>query len=105
MTENRENYIERKEEVIVCNPINFSFSDAIHDAEKIHSKKRDDYGDSFQRSLRKYGDVSFLTVMSHKFDRLNNLLLTGKKPQNESVLDTVIDMAVYSLMYYTEKKK
>jgi hypothetical protein len=71
-----------------------------------YARKNSDYGDSFGRSVERYGIIAALTRLSDKFNRFENLILSsnGSKPLvgDESVLDTLLDMATYALMTYME---
>lgn len=69
-----------------------------------YRRKNADYGDSFGRSVEKYGIIAALTRMSDKWNRLENLILKDGKSEvaDESVLDTLLDLAAYSLMTYME---
>ena len=74
-----------------------------------YARKNSDYGDSFGRSVERYGIIAALTRLSDKFNRFENLILSsngsnGSKPLvgDESVLDTLLDMATYALMTYVE---
>ena len=75
-----------------------------------YRRKNADYGDSFGISVRKYGIIAALTRMSDKWNRLENLILNMDKNSvpnvsDESVLDTLLDMATYALMTYMEIEK
>lgn len=64
-----------------------------------YSRKNADYGDSFGVSVRKYGPIAGLTRISDKFNRLESLIL--KKEQHvadESITDTLLDLANYSML-------
>jgi len=62
-------------------------------------KKNNDYGNSFDKSIDKYGVIAALVRMSDKWERLNNLLLhTKSEVTDESIEDTLIDLASYSVM-------
>ena len=68
-----------------------------------YSRKNADYGDSFGVSVRKYGPIAGLTRISDKFNRLESLIL--KKEQHvvdESITDTLLDLANYSIMLLME---
>ena len=72
-----------------------------------YRRKNADYGDSFGISVRKYGIIAALTRMSDKWNRLENLILNREKGNDnlvadESVLDTLLDMATYCLMTIME---
>lgn len=64
-----------------------------------YESKNSDYGDSFGKSVEKYGLISALTRISDKFNRLENLILTKEnKVGDETLLDTLLDMANYCIM-------
>lgn len=69
-----------------------------------YRRKNADYGDSFGRSVEKYGVIAALTRMSDKWNRLENLILkrTDGLVGDESVLDTLMDLAAYALMTFIE---
>lgn len=66
-----------------------------------YARKNKDYGDSFGKSVRHYGFIAALTRLSDKFNRVENFILAGIKNgmvSDESLRDTLIDMATYALM-------
>lgn len=71
-----------------------------------YRRKNADYGDSFGISVRKYGIIAALTRMSDKWNRLENLILHREKQTtlvaDESVLDTLLDLATYCMMTVME---
>lgn len=69
----------------------------------LYEKKDKDYGDSFGKSIKKYGAVAGLVRISDKFNRLENLMLNGEcEIKDESVKDTLMDLANYAIMLYME---
>lgn len=65
----------------------------------LYEKKNRNYGDSFGKSLEKYGKISALTRISDKFNRLENGILSKDfDPDDESLEDTLLDMASYCIM-------
>ena len=61
--------------------------------------KNRNYGNSFEISLNKYGIIAALTRLSDKFNRLETLILKGENgTSDESIADTLIDLANYSVM-------
>lgn len=70
------------------------------DLANLYSRKNEDYGDSFGRSVEKYGLISALTRMSDKFNRLESLILAhgDAKVSDESLDDTLRDLAAYCIM-------
>lgn len=74
----------------------------------IYRRKNATYGNSFGKSIEKYGLIAALTRISDKFNRAENLILGAKNEvPDESISDTLIDMANYCLMtaYEIEKIK
>lgn len=69
-----------------------------------YERKNNDYSDSFGQSVREFGPVAGVVRISDKFNRLKSLLLTGKeqKVSDESVQDTLLDMANYCIMLKME---
>lgn len=70
--------------------------------------KNHDYGNSFATTWREFGDKGSITgvaQISHKYHRLLNLAL-GTKPQvDESIDDTLMDMANYCILTLMELQK
>ena len=72
----------------------------------IYRKKNADYGNSFSRAVEKYGLVSALTRISDKFNRLESLILHKEQEvKDESVQDTLLDLANYCIMTVMEIRK
>lgn len=68
-----------------------------------YERKNNDYSDSFGQSIREFGFVAGIVRISDKFNRLKSLL-SGKeqKVNDESVQDTLLDMANYCIMLKME---
>lgn len=65
----------------------------------LYSKKNPVYGNSFERSLKKYGKISGLTRISDKFNRLEKIITSPDIETNdESLEDTLLDLASYCIM-------
>lgn len=65
----------------------------------IFIEKNQKYGNSFESSLDKYGNIAALTRISDKFNRFENLVLTDDEgTDDESIMDTLFDMANYCIM-------
>lgn len=76
----------------------------------IYKAKNSDYGNSFGTSLDKYGTIAALSRISDKFNRFETLILNGEDSAkvNESVEDTLLDLANYAIMtvgYFREKRE
>lgn len=70
----------------------------------IYESKNADYGDSFSDSVKEFGYIAGIVRMSDKFNRLKTLLAHNKEAyiKTESVKDTLIDLASYSVMLLME---
>lgn len=57
------------------------------------------YGNSVETSIDKYGLIAVLTRISDKFNRFEYLVMNEDNgTADESIIDTLIDMANYSVM-------
>lgn len=75
----------------------------IHDT---YVKKNHDYGDSFSRSFKKYGLVAAMVRMEDKWNRLDNMALGAEqKVADETIRDTLLDLAGYCVMTTMELDK
>lgn len=75
------------------------FRDIANGLASLYEKKNRNYGDSFGKSIEKYGKISALTRISDKFNRLENAILSKDfDPDDESLEDTLLDMASYCIM-------
>lgn len=69
----------------------------------LYERKNSDYGNSFGETFKKLGIISSITRMSDKLNRI--ISLTTKKNQkvnDESIADTLMDLASYSIMTLIE---
>lgn len=65
----------------------------------VYEAKNHDYGNSFDKSLDKYGLIAALTRMSDKFNRAENIILGQEvRIKDESIIDTLLDLANYAVM-------
>lgn len=72
----------------------------------IYYRKNQDYGDSFGESFEQLGLISAVTRILDKTNRLVNLS-SGKDQHvnDESIEDTLMDLANYSVMTLIELRK
>lgn len=61
-------------------------------------KKNSDYGSSAFETAEKYGDISFLIRMEDKMNRLRMLSKRGSSEVDESLCDTLLDLAGYAIL-------
>ena len=67
--------------------------------------KNKDYGTSVQDTYEKFGDISYLVRLHDKWNRINALMKNGKaEVKDESIDDTILDMANYLLLWLTSRK-
>ena len=81
------------------------YTKIVNEMYEIYKAKNEDYGDSVHDTFLKYGLLSFLVRMEDKISRLRSLTLKGKKEQrvkNESILDTLQDLANYAILAIIE---
>lgn len=81
------------------------YTKIVNEMYEIYKAKNADYGDSVHDTFLKYGLLSFLVRMEDKISRLRSLTLKGKKEErvkNESILDTLQDLANYAILAIIE---
>lgn len=73
----------------------------------LYKQKNVAYGDSFRKSLEKYGIVSAIIRLGDKLQRAESLLIDKNRNEikDESVIDTLTDLAMYSMMLSYELEK
>lgn len=71
---------------------------------EMYIKKNADYGDSVGELYKKLGDISFLTRISDKYNRLMNLMTTEGEQNYESIEDTIQDLANYCIIWLMERE-
>ena len=72
------------------------------------ARKRNDYGNSTEDTLHRYGRVSLLVRMRDKLNRLDNLLLNkdnSRRVMDENINDTLLDLANYAIIAILELTK
>ena len=70
---------------------------------ELYAKKNHDYGDSFAQSFREEGMAMVRIRLGDKFNRLKALARCGEqKVADESIRDTLIDLANYAIMTVLE---
>ena len=84
------------------------FSDITEEMNALYERKNHDYGNSFSETFRKLGIISAATRMLDKMNRIVSLVTKDQQKVNdESLRDTLIDIANYAVMTIMEidKKK
>lgn len=71
---------------------------------ELYERKNADYGDSFAQAR---AEVPFYTLgkLYDKFSRYKNIVLSGEETKvNETIEDTLLDMANYCIMEVLERR-
>lgn len=82
---------------ILCNELNDTYN-----------KKNHDYGDSFGETFKKLGIISAVTRISDKYNRLVSLCTLPEEERmvkDETISDTLLDMANYCIMTEIELRR
>ena len=84
------------------------FKDVTEEMNALYERKNHDYGNSFSETFRKLGIISATTRMLDKMNRIVSIVTKDQQKVNdESLRDTLIDIANYAVMTIMEidKKK
>lgn len=68
----------------------------LRDRVEVYLSKNKRYGDSYLNKLEEHGIVTFKIVGGFKVDRIKNMIAQGITDEDESVLDSVLDLFNYS---------
>ena len=71
----------------------------------IYNRKNADYGDSFGDTFHKLGIISAVTRITDKVNRLQSLCVRAARVPEESVKDTLLDLANYAIMTVIELER
>ena len=66
-------------------------------------KKNKDYGSSVEDTFEKFGDISYLVRITDKYNRICSLLNKEGGVKDESIDDTIRDMANYSFLWLASR--
>lgn len=95
--------VHSREEVKRPNSMKYEIHQEICDElNKIYKAKNHDYGDSFGETYKKLGIISAITRITDKVNRLQSLATKEQKVKDESIKDTLKDLANYSIMTLIE---
>ena len=75
-----------------------SFKSITSKMAETYEKKNHDYGDSFDKSLDKFGLIASVVRMGDKMNRIESLAQKKAMVQDESIKDTLFDLANYAIM-------
>ena len=66
-------------------------------------KKNKDYGSSVEDTFEKFGNISYLVRITDKYNRICSLLNREGEVKDESIDDTIRDMANYSFLWLASR--
>ena len=69
---------------------------------ELYKTKNHDYGDSFGKSYKDYGVIMAAIRLDDKLNRFKTLIKETAMVSDESIVDTLRDLANYSLMTIIE---
>lgn len=77
-----------------------TFDRICHEIMELHARKNKDYGNAADASYREFGITSYVIRLNDKMNRLKSLTKSGaeQKVKSESIEDTLMDLAAYSIM-------
>lgn len=78
------------------------FENIISEMLELYKTKNHDYGDSFGETYQKLGLISAVTRISDKVNRLQSLCTKEQKIYDESIRDSLIDLANYAVLTLIE---
>lgn len=82
-----------------------TFESVLDEMRDLHAKKNKDYGDAFHKSFEEFGVTAGVVRLNDKMERVKSLVKNGKaEVKDESLMDTLKDMASYAVMLYVELK-
>jgi hypothetical protein len=68
----------------------------------LYDAKNKDYGDSFGKGYKEYGMKMPVIRLEDKLNRIKSLIKNEASVKNESLIDTLMDLANYSIMTIIE---
>ena len=74
------------------------FKEVVKGMISTYIRKNHDYGNSFDKSLDKFGLVASVVRIGDKMNRIESLVQKKAMVQDESIKDTLLDMASYCVM-------
>lgn len=75
-----------------------SFMDITTDMAKTYAAKNHDYGNSFEQSCNKFGIIASVVRLGDKMNRIESLAVKKAEVKDETIKDTLLDLANYAIM-------
>lgn len=92
----------RKFEKVFNDPLVKHHHDICVALNELYERKNHDYGNSFGETYKKLGIISAVTRLTDKYNRLVSLCTKDQMVTDESIEDTLLDMANYAIMTLME---
>lgn len=77
-----------------------AFADTVGKMTRLYSKKNHDYGNSFEKGMTDIGIMYGVGRLYDKMNRIVTLSKTEAEIKDESIQDTLLDLACYAVMNY-----
>ncbi len=74
------------------------FMDITTNMVKTYAAKNHDYGNSFEQSCNKFGIIASVVRLGDKMNRIESLAVKKAEVKDESIKDTLLDLANYAIM-------
>lgn len=85
------------------NPFMEEYEKIVTETMELCIKKNKDYGSSVQDTYERFGDVSYLVRITDKYNRICSLLDKKAEVKDESIDDTIRDMANYCFLWLASR--
>ena len=85
------------------NPFMKEYKKIVNEIVELCKRKNADYGSSVQDTYEKFGDISYLTRITDKYNRICSLMTKENKVKDESIIDSIKDMGNYCFLWATSK--
>lgn len=85
------------------NPFMEEYEKIVTETMELCIKKNKDYGRSVQDTYERFGDVSYLVRITDKYNRICSLLDKKAEVKDESIDDTIRDMANYCFLWLASR--
>lgn len=70
-----------------------------------YKRKNNDYGNSFTKTYEEFGNTMSIIRLQDKLERFKRLSKATQEVKDESIIDTLLDLANYSIMTVMELQK
>lgn len=82
-----------------------TFKDILNKMYEIYERKNADYGDSFSKSYGEFGLTASAIRINDKNERFKQLIKKEAQVKDESIEDTLLDLANYAVLTLMEMSK